>query len=183
MLKRNSLCCLYVSMWATAGEDISQLILINIEFIKHRYDVRSFRLLIKLSLKINPKWILDLLPMTASSMHASHIHIYSALKSDGFAQMWRWGAVVNSGAGQRLPGVVEEAAVPQAVLPSGWRVEETRVGAIEAVQAVLGVLGGVAVNDVQQHHDAHWMSHIYQLLKLIWGTVPTTNTHTYPVLY
>jgi len=56
---------------------------------------------------------------------------------------------------QRVPAVVEEAAAPQTVLPSGWRVEETRVGAIKAVQAVLGVLGGVAVNDIQQHHDAH----------------------------
>lgn len=53
-----------------------------------------------------------------------------------------------------LPGVVEEAAVPQAVHPPGGRVEETRSGAIKAVQAILSVLGGVAVDDIQQHHDA-----------------------------
>lgn len=64
------------------------------------------------------------------------------------------------------------------MLPSGRRVEETRVGAIKAVQAVLRVLGGMAVNDVQQHHDAHRMSHVNQLLQLVWGTIPTTETHT-----
>lgn len=54
-----------------------------------------------------------------------------------------------------VPGVVEEAAVPQAVHPPGWRVEEARVRAIKAIQAVLTVLGGMAVYDIQQHHDAH----------------------------
>lgn len=78
-----------------------------------------------------------------------------------------------------VPGVVEEAAVPHAVLPSGRIVEEARLGAVEAVQAVLRVLGGVAVDDVQQHHDAHRVSHVDQLLQLLWGTVPTTNTHTH----
>lgn len=94
-------------------------------------------------------------------------------------EWWRWGTHSGEQCYQRVPGVVEEAAVPQAVHPSGRRVEETRVGAVKAVQAILGVLGGVAVNDIQQHHDAHWMSHIHQLLQLVWGTVPTTDTHTH----
>lgn len=80
---------------------------------------------------------------------------------------------------RKVPGVVEEAAVPQAVLASGRGVEETRVRAVEAVQAVLCVLGGVAVDDVQQHHDAHRMGHVYQLLQLVGGTVATENTHKY----
>lgn len=78
---------------------------------------------------------------------------------------------------EKLPGVVEETAVPEWVLPSGWWVEETRVGAIEEVQAVLCVLAGVAVNNVQQHHNAHWMSHVDQLLQLIRSPVPTTDGH------
>ena len=53
-----------------------------------------------------------------------------------------------------LPGVVEEAAVPLFVVPPGGGMEETRSGAIKAVQAILSVLGGVAVDDIQQHHDA-----------------------------
>lgn len=78
----------------------------------------------------------------------------------------------------QIPGVVKEAAVPELVLPSRWRMEETGVGPIKDVQAVLCVLGGVAVNHVQQHHDAHRMSHIDQLLQLIWGTVATTEGQT-----
>lgn len=76
-----------------------------------------------------------------------------------------------------VPWVVEEAAVPQLVLPPGWRVEETRVGAVKVVQAVLRVLWGVAVNDIQQHHDAHRVGHIYHLLQLLRGAVATTDTH------
>lgn len=85
----------------------------------------------------------------------------------------------------RIPGVVEETAVPQAVLPPGWGVEETRVTAIEAVQAVLRVLGGMAVHDIQKHHDAHGVSHINQLLQLIRGTIATVNKHiyTYTLVY
>lgn len=77
-----------------------------------------------------------------------------------------------------VPGVVEETAAPQLVLPSGWRVEEARVGAIEAVQAVLRVLGGVAVNYVQQHHYAHRVSRVDHPLQFFWGPVPTKQTHT-----
>lgn len=83
----------------------------------------------------------------------------------------------------QIPGVVKEAAVPELVLPSGWRMEETGVGPIKEVQAVLWVLGGVAVNHVQQHHDAHRMSHIDQLLQLIWGTVATTDRQTRAFVY
>ena len=78
---------------------------------------------------------------------------------------------------EEVPGIVEEAAAPLLVLPSGWRVEEARVGAVEAVQAVLRVLGGVAVDDVQQHHDAHGVGHVDQLLQLIRGAVPTAGRH------
>lgn len=78
-----------------------------------------------------------------------------------------------------LPGVVEEAAVPLFVVPPGGGMEETRSGAIKAVQAILSVLGGVAVDDIQQHHDAQWMSHVDQLLQLVRSPVAATNmTHT-----
>lgn len=74
-----------------------------------------------------------------------------------------------------IPGVVEEAAVPETVLSSGRRMEETGVGSIKEVQAILGVLGGMAVNHVQQHHDAHRMSHIDQFLQLVRGTVAAAD--------
>lgn len=83
----------------------------------------------------------------------------------------------------QIPGVIKEAAVPERVLPSGWRMEETGVGPIKEVQAVLCVLGGVAVDHVQQHYDAHRMSHIDQLLQLIWGTVATAHRQTRAVRY
>lgn len=82
-----------------------------------------------------------------------------------------------------VPGVVEEAAVPETVLSSGWRMEETGVGPVEEVQAVLRVLGGMAVNHVQQHHDAHRMSHVDHLLQLLWGTVATTERQTRAITY
>lgn len=88
----------------------------------------------------------------------------------------RYNIVANTAAKTRVPGVVEEAAVPEAVLPSGRRVEETGVGAIELVEAVLCVLWGVAMNDIQQHRDAHRMSRINQLLQFIWGPIPTAET-------
>lgn len=80
---------------------------------------------------------------------------------------WRSGAV---------PGVVEEAAVPQGVHASRRGMEEARVGAVEAVQAVLRVLGGVAVHHVQQHHNAHGVGHVDQLLQLVGGSVATGKT-------
>lgn len=83
----------------------------------------------------------------------------------------------------QIPGVVKEAAVPELVLPSGWRMEETGVGPVKEVQAILCVLGGVAVNHIQQHHDAHRMSHIDQLLQLIWGTVATADRQTRAFIY
>lgn len=74
---------------------------------------------------------------------------------------------------RHIPGVVEEAAVPQGVHASRGGVEEARAGAVEAVQAVLRVLGGVAVHHVQQHHNAHGVGHVDQLLQLIGGSVAT----------
>lgn len=83
----------------------------------------------------------------------------------------------------QIPGVVKEAAVPELVLPSGWRVEETGVGPIEEVQAVLCVLGGVAVDHVQQHRDAHGVSHVDQLLQLIRGSVAAADRQRRALLY
>lgn len=60
---------------------------------------------------------------------------------------------------------------------SGRRVEEAGVGAVEAVQAVLRVLGGVAVHHVQQHHNAHGVGHVDQLLQLVGGAV-AAGRHT-----
>lgn len=111
------------------------------------------------------------------------LNFFKTRTLNGFGVYLQWLQSVNVVTTKRIPGVVEEATVPHAVLPSGWRVEEARVGAIKLVQSILCVLGGVAVNDIQQHHNAHRMSHIYQLLQLFRGTVPTTSTNTYTDLY
>lgn len=111
----------------------------------------------------------------STSKCASQISSRTAVWLHHANMKMRYSSVVNIGPKQEVPGIVEEAAAPEAVLPSGRRVEETWIGAIEPVQAVLRVLGGVAVNDVQQHHNAHRMSHIDQLLQLIWGTIPTID--------
>jgi len=76
-------------------------------------------------------------------------------------------------------GVVEQPAVPEVVEAARVVVEEAAVGAVELVQSVDGVLAGVAVNDVQKHHDPTTMRHVNQLLQLVRCPVPTTaHTHT-----
>ena len=78
-------------------------------------------------------------------------------------------------AGAPIPGVVEEPAAPERVLPPGGGVEEAGVGAVEAVQAVLRVAGGVAVDHVQQDHDAQGVRHVDQPLQLLGGPETTAG--------
>ena len=53
--------------------------------------------------------------------------------------------------------------------------EEASVGTVELVQTVHRVLAGVAVDDVEQDHDAHPVGHIDQLLQILQATVTTGN--------
>ena len=51
--------------------------------------------------------------------------------------------------------------------------EEASVGTIELVQSIHCVLAGVAVDDIEKNDDAFAMSHVDQLLQLIWSPVTT----------
>ena len=51
------------------------------------------------------------------------------------------------------------------------------VGSVELVQSVDGVLGGVAVNDVQQHHDAQPVRAVDEFFQLFWRAVATVTLH------
>lgn len=44
--------------------------------------------------------------------------------------------------------------------------EEAAITPVELIEAVKNVLAGMAVHDVQQHHDTHAMRLVDQLLKL-----------------
>mmetsp|Transcript_57353 Transcript_57353/g.181562 ORF Transcript_57353/g.181562 Transcript_57353/m.181562 type:complete len:632 (+) Transcript_57353:346-2241(+) len=64
--------------------------------------------------------------------------------------------------------VVEEARVPHPVVPAGARVEEV-VGAVEVVDAIDGVVGGVRVDDVHKHHEPEAMGLIDERLEVLGG--------------
>ena len=57
-------------------------------------------------------------------------------------------------------------------------VEEAAVRAVELVDAVRAVLGGVRVHDVEQHHQPQTVRRVYQLLQLLGGSVPTARQFT-----
>mmetsp|Transcript_8241 Transcript_8241/g.15658 ORF Transcript_8241/g.15658 Transcript_8241/m.15658 type:complete len:572 (-) Transcript_8241:563-2278(-) len=63
--------------------------------------------------------------------------------------------------------VVEEPRVPHPVVPALAGVEEVRVRAVEHVDAVQDVVGGVAVHDVHQHHQSVPMGLVDQVLELV----------------
>lgn len=147
MLKRSSLCCLCLHVrFCRCFDRGSNSIFMNIQLIKYRSnqkeDYSSFITYISIKICF---WIYLQWPNWCTQYNIG---------------WWSWATYSSEQCYQGVPGVVEKAAVPHFVLPSGWRVEETWVWAVKAVQAILGVLGGVAVNDIQQHHDAHWMRHI-----------------------
>ncbi len=50
--------------------------------------------------------------------------------------------------------VIEEEGIPAAVEASGAGVEILMIGAVEMVEAFVGVFDGVAVDDIQEHADA-----------------------------
>mmetsp|Transcript_34329 Transcript_34329/g.87789 ORF Transcript_34329/g.87789 Transcript_34329/m.87789 type:complete len:515 (+) Transcript_34329:637-2181(+) len=71
---------------------------------------------------------------------------------------------------QRLPvTIVEAARVPHPVVALRAGVEVHAVGAIKHVDAVHDVLGGMAVHDVHQHHQAHAVRLVDHGLELVGG--------------
>ena len=51
--------------------------------------------------------------------------------------------------------IVEESAVPKIMETSLIVVEEAAIRSVELIDSIDGVLGGMAVYDVEQNHKAH----------------------------
>jgi len=75
-------------------------------------------------------------------------------------------------------GVVKEPAVPEVVEASSVVVEEASVRSVELVESIDCVLTGVAVDDIQQDHDATPVRYVNQLLQLVWSPVTTITSQT-----
>ena len=58
-------------------------------------------------------------------------------------------------------GIIEEPAIPQRMKPPGVAMEVAGVRAIESIESVGRVLGGVTVHDVEQHDQALRMRSVY----------------------
>lgn len=69
--------------------------------------------------------------------------------------------------------IVEEPAVPQRVRAARAVVEVARVRAVELVEAVQRVLGGVRVHHVEQDVQPQLVRAVDQLLQLARGAVTT----------
>mmetsp|Transcript_11978 Transcript_11978/g.25167 ORF Transcript_11978/g.25167 Transcript_11978/m.25167 type:complete len:437 (+) Transcript_11978:306-1616(+) len=63
--------------------------------------------------------------------------------------------------------IVEAAAVPHPVITLRTRVEKVAIGAIEHVDPVGGVAGGMAVHNVHEHDQAIRVSRVDEILELI----------------
>lgn len=60
--------------------------------------------------------------------------------------------------------IVEQPAVPLVVLPPTARVEIMVISAVKLVQSIKNILGGVAMDDVQQDDEAQTVSSVDELL-------------------
>ncbi len=73
--------------------------------------------------------------------------------------------------------VVEAARVPHPVVAPGAPVEIHAVCAIKHVDAVVGVLAGVAVHNVNEHYQAQPVGLVHKSLQLIWSAEPAAGLH------
>ena len=73
---------------------------------------------------------------------------------------------------EHLPvGVVEQARVPQIVVAAASRMEEAAVRAVELIESVEDVLGGVRVDHVEHDEDAGGVRPVHQVLQVLGGAV------------
>lgn len=83
------------------------------------------------------------------------------------------------GGGLRMEGgghtIVEAAGVPHPVVASGAAMKVHTVGAIKHVDAVIGVLAGVAVHNVNEHHQTKPVGLVNQGLQLIRCSKPAAS--------
>lgn len=71
--------------------------------------------------------------------------------------------------------VIEQPAVPQLVAATSSLVEVLVVCAVEFVESIQNVLGGMAVNNVEKHSDSHAVSHVDQFLEVFRWSVTTAS--------
>lgn len=63
--------------------------------------------------------------------------------------------------------IVEKPAVPEIMFAPAATVEVLVIGTVKLVQAVQDVLGGVTVDDIEQHGNAHGVGRVHQLLEVL----------------
>ena len=73
--------------------------------------------------------------------------------------------------------IVEAAGVPHPVVASGASMEVHAVSAIKHVDAIVGVLAGMAVHNVYEHNQAKPVSLIHQRLQFVGRSKPATSLH------
>ena len=72
--------------------------------------------------------------------------------------------------------VVEKPAVPELVLALGATMEVLVIGTVKLIQAIKDVLGGVTVDDVEQHNNAQGVGSIHQLLEILGRAVSAAGS-------
>ena len=83
---------------------------------------------------------------------------------------------VESQVGQEEPQdlvvtIVEQPTVPQFVSTSSSLVEVTVIRSVKVIQSILGILGSVRVDDVEQDNHSHPVSSVDEGLELVRGSV------------
>lgn len=71
--------------------------------------------------------------------------------------------------------VVEEPAVPLLVSAPCTLVEVLVISAVELVQRIKDILGGVTVDNIKKNHESHTVGSIDKLLQVLWGAITAAS--------
>lgn len=71
--------------------------------------------------------------------------------------------------------IVEQPAVPLIMASPATRVEVLVIGAVEFVQTIKNILGGMAMDDIQKDDKAQAVGGVDELLQVFRRTVPTAR--------
>lgn len=72
--------------------------------------------------------------------------------------------------------VVEQSAVPLVMATFASTMEVLVIGSVKLVQAVQNILGGVAMNDIEQYSNSQAVSGVNQLLEVLGGSISTAGS-------
>ena len=72
-----------------------------------------------------------------------------------------------------MMSVVEQSAIPELMSSFGALVEVLMIGAVKLIEPIKNVLRCVAVDNVEQHRDAHTVCGVHQLFQVFRGAIPT----------